>query len=245
MEDLQRNEALAEDAVSGPEAEIDLIEILLGLVGKWKTILAVALLGAALMAFFSCVIADPVYEATSKLYVLNAKDSAINLSDLQIGSYLTADYQQVFDAWEVHEMVRQNLGLDHTYKQLKNMLTIENPSNTRILHITVSDTDPEFAAMLANEYAYVAKKYISETMETDEPKVLSEALTPVEPVSPKTARNIVLGFFVGMFLVCGVIVIQHLLDDKLRTSEDISRYIGIPTLAVIPQNGTVNQKARK
>ena len=84
---------------------------------------------------------------------MSRTDSAINLSDLQIGSYLTSDYQEVFKTWEVHEQVLQNLGLDYEYEQLENMLSITNPADTRVLYITVNSDDPEEATAMANEYA--------------------------------------------------------------------------------------------
>ncbi len=219
-----------------PEIEVDLVELFLRLVEKWKQIVAGALIGALIMLVYSFVIATPVYEATSKLYVMSSSDSAINLSDLQIGSYLTSDYTEVFKTWEVHEIVRQNLGLDYTREELSGMLTISNPGDTRVLYITIENTDPEEAALLANEYAAVAKQYISATMRTDEPSQFSEALVPQYPVSPRKALNVILGFALGTLAVSAFFVVQFLLDDKIKTADDIRRYTGLPTLAVVPDN---------
>lgn len=220
------------------DTEIDLLELFYRLVERWKYIVAAACVGALIMIVYSFVLATPIYEATSKLYVMTASDSAINLSDLQIGSYLTSDYQEVFDTWEVQEMVLQNLGLDYTYQQLSEMITISNPSNTRILNVTAKHSDPQLAARLANEFASVAGRYISETMKTDEPSLLSEALTPAKPVSPKKAMNTILGFLIGALLMIAVVTIQFIMDDKVKTAEDIRRYADLPTLALVPVNGT-------
>lgn len=236
MEEKKLKKVKEEVMTDSGVAEIDLVEVFFALLEKWKLIVVVALIGALGMAVYSYNIATPIYQATSKIYVLNSSDSAINLSDLQIGSYLTNDYKNVFDTWEVHEMVMQNLGLDYTYGQMKAMLTIDNPANTRILHITVRNADAELAADLANEYAHVAKKYISQTMETDEPKILSEALTPKSPVSPHKMRNIAVGFIGGAFLVCAIIIVMRVFDDKIKTADDIGRSTGLPTLAVVPKN---------
>jgi len=218
------------------DIEVDLVELCLRLLEKWKSIAIGALIGAIIMMTYSFVLATPVYEATSKLYVLSSSDSAINLSDLQIGSYLTSDYAEVFKTWEVHEIVRQNLGLTYTRKQLSDMLTVSNPGDTRVLYITVANKNPAEAALLANEYASVAKQYISATMRTDEPSEFSEALVPEEPVSPRKAVNTILGFIVSGLLVCAYYVVRFLLDDKIKTADDIRRYTGLPTLAVVPDN---------
>ena len=217
--------------------EIDLLELFYRLVERWKYILTAACVGALIMIVYSFILATPIYEATCKLYVMTASDSAINLSDLQIGSYLTSDYQEVFGTWEVQEMVLQNLGLDYTYQELSEMIAITNPSNTRILNVTAKNSDAQLAARLANEFASVAGRYISETMKTDEPSLLSEALTPVKPVSPRKTLNTILGFLIGALLMVVIVTVQFIMDDKVKTAEDIRRYADLPTLALVPVNG--------
>ena len=75
----------------GGEETIDLIELLNRILDHWLLVAICALVGAAIMGVYSFYIATTMYQSTAKLYVVNSKDSAINLSDLQIGSYLTGD----------------------------------------------------------------------------------------------------------------------------------------------------------
>lgn len=226
-------------------ATIDLIELIYWLADHVRRILAAALAGAMLMALYSFVIASPVYKATSVLYVLNSSDSAINLSDLQIGSYLTSDYREVFDMWEVKEMVLQRLDLDYSYGKLGSMLEVSNPTNTRMLYITVSSESPEEAAQMANAYAEVAREYISATMQTDTPSLMSQALTPTSPVLPRKKLNLFLGAVAGAFLMTLVLMVQFILDDKLKTNEDIARYLQTPVLAVVPENRKTPSRQRR
>jgi capsular polysaccharide biosynthesis protein len=55
-------------------------------------------------------------------------------------------------------MVIKNLGLSFTYPQLQSMLSITNPKDIRILHITVTSDSVIEAINIANEYASVAQK---------------------------------------------------------------------------------------
>ena len=197
------------------------------------------------MLLVSLFFLTPQYEATSKLYVMARNDSAVNLSDLQIGSYLTSDYQEVFKTWEVHEQVLQNLGLDYEYEELEDMLTITNPSDTRILYITVTSDDPVEATNMANEYANVARNYIYEMMGTEEPSLFSVALEPLEPVSPRKMLNTVLGGLVGGLLMAAILVVRFIRDDKIKTADDITNYIGIPTLAIVPALGSQRKSSAK
>lgn len=244
--ELQRIDQRNNEAVeNSKEIEIDLMELFFRLLENAKKIIAGALVGMLIFGAYSFLLATPMYEATCKIYVMSASDSAINLSDLQIGSYLTSDYQEVFKTWEVHEQVIRNLGLDYNYIELENMLTVTNPSDTRILAITVTSSDPAEAKAMANEYAAVASRYISQTMETDEPSVLSQALQPTKPVSPRKMFNTALGLLLGALVMIAVVTVQFILDDKIRTDDDIRKHTGMATLAIVPTNGEFEVPARR
>ncbi len=232
-----------EDAQNGQEKEIDLIELLYFLLGKFKYILLAAVFGAVLAFLYTLFLVTPQYEAKSELYVTNSADSVLNLSDLQIGSYLASDYIEVFDTWEVKQKVIDNLSLgsEYTYKALGGMVHVVNPSNTRILRITVTSPDPDMAMKIADEYAAVVRDYVSEIMSTEKPNILSSALKPVSPVSPSKTRNTLIGFLLGAVLLGAVFVVQFVMDDKIKSTDDILRYAGLPTLAVIPLAGQGNK----
>ena len=58
------------------------------------------------------------------------------------------------------------------------MITVSNPEDTRILYITARHPDSQTAADIANAYATAAKRFIVQTMKTDEPSTFSIALVP-------------------------------------------------------------------
>ena len=152
-QELDRKQTWAGQPEESGADEIDLVELLYRLIEKWKIIVLACVLGALIAGVYTIYFVTPMYTATSKLYVVNAKDSAINLSDLQIGNYLASDYTEVFSNWHVHEMVLQRLGLDYTYSELAGMVSVTNPQDTRILYINVVSADPQEAKDLADTYA--------------------------------------------------------------------------------------------
>ena len=216
------------------ETEIDPIELIRQLLAHIGLILFIGILCMAIAGVYTLYYVTPIYESTAKLYVLNSGDSAINLSDLQVGTYLASDYIEVFNTWEVHAMVIQNLDLPYTNEEMQDMLTVSNPSNTRILYITFKSPDPREAMEIANEYAEVAIQFISKTMATEEPNIMSEALEPVYPTTPKKTLNIILGFLVGIVLSMGAITLRFVIDDKIKTADDIRKFSDLPVLAVVP-----------
>lgn len=252
MSDQRKRRSQAAEAVRAPMPgapagdTIDLIELMYRLLGRWKLIVCLALVFAVAAGAYTMYFVTPMYQATSTIYVLSRSDSAINMADLQIGTALTSDYIKVFKMWEVHEEVISNLDLPYTYTEMRSMLSVVNESGTRMLDITFTSPSAEEAAAVANEYAKVASQYIADTMATDKPNMMSVALVPSNPVSPNKTRNILLGFLLGGMLACGMVTVQMLMDDKYKTAEDIRRYTGLATLAVIPvENGAGKKGAKK
>lgn len=220
--------------VESDEETIDLLELLYALLGKWREIAAATVACALIAAIGVLFFVTPKYQASSTIYVISRKDSAINISDLQIGTALTDDYIQVFHMWEVQEKVISNLDLPYTYNQLDGMLSVTNASNTRMLEITVTSESAQEAADIANEYAEVVRDYIAKKMATDKPSIMSTALVPTVPVSPNKTKSILLGALLGFVVSAGVIVVITLLDDTYKTTDDIKKYTGLVTMAVIP-----------
>ena len=247
QQDTTMQERIAPAAQRAAEQDkdtIDLLELALGLLEHWKLIAVTAVTGAVLMALYTFFLVTPMYKATATIYVVSRNDSVLNFSDLQVGSELTSDYIKVFEMWEVHEKVISNLDLDYTYTNMASMLSVTNTSDTRMLDITVTNPDPEEAAAIANEYADVGAKYISEKMKTDEPTLMSSARVPENPFSPNKAKNILLGFVVGFVLACGVVVVRILLDDTYKTAEDIRKYAGLVVLASVPMAENAQPKEK-
>src|SRR5699024_8197569 len=157
-----------------------------------------------------------------------------SITDLQFGSQLTKDYSMLITSRSVLEEVIDNLGLDMGYGALKGNVSINNPDETRILQITVTNPDPELAKELADELAAVSSEYIGDKMEVVPPKIIEEAEVPTSQASPSLSRNVMLGALAGLVLPAGVVTLMTIMDDSLRSEDDIERYLKIPTLASIP-----------
>ena len=214
---------------------INLIELFYYLLSKLHLILLGMILGAVLLGSYAAHRITPVYTATSKLYIMGTTGSSI-IADLQIGTVLTMDYQEVFKTWEVHQMVNEELGTNYSYSALQSMITVSNPEDTRILYITARHPDSQTAADIANAYATAAKRFIVQTMNTDEPSTFSIALVPGVASGGGITGYVIRGILLGTLLAGGLLVLVFLLDNRPKSPEDVMRYANIPTLAVIPAN---------
>jgi len=226
------------------ELSVDLLELMFHILSKIKYVILAMVLGALLAGGYAFFLKTPVYQATAKLYIMNQDGLSIDMSALNIGKALTMDYQEVFKTWEVHEMVRGMLQLDYSYTQMQKMLTVSNPSDTRLMYITVKNTDPQLATDMANAYATAAKTFIYQTMETIEPNEFSIALVPSAATGMSKSHYVVLGGVGGALAVIVLLVLLFLLDDRPQTPDDITKVAGIPTLAIVPRETTI-AKSRK
>ncbi|MBR6666875.1 MAG: hypothetical protein IKL25_00695 [Clostridia bacterium] len=216
------------------ELEIDLVELMYRMLEKIKWIIGAALVGMLVSGIFTKFFVTPVYEATAKLYVQEAKDKVVDLSAINLSTQLAADYVQVFNNWHVHHAVITELGLPYSYREIQRMLTINTPEKTRIIEITVTSTDPQEAYDIAMAYAKHAPIFIEARMETSRPNIFEEPRVPTRPSAPNMTINVFIGTFLGAAIAVAVIFIQFVSDDRVRNAEMLQKRLGLATLGMMP-----------
>lgn len=219
------------------EMEIDLLDLAYVLLDKIHYIILCLLAGAVLLNAFSFFCIRPTYQATAKMYVVSASnDSVVDLTDLNIGTSLTSDYEQLMLSYPVLDQVIDELDLDMETEDLAQMVTLENPQDTRILNVTATSTDPVEAMNIANKLTEVSVEYLPETMSTNPPNIAQQAQLPDEKAAPSYARYTLIGALLGAILYCAYLTVRYLLDDTIRTSEDMEKYFGVVPLTSIPDS---------
>lgn len=231
------------------EVEIDIGELFRVLIHKiWIIILTAFVFGAAIL-IYTVFLTKPQYQSTTKVYILNKQDSggSVTYSDIQLSSTLSKDYEQLVTSRYVIEGVIKELKLADTYEQLVTRVSASNATDTRIIAITVTDSDPAQAQKIANAVRDLAAEHIREVMEIEAVNVVDEANYPEEAISTSYIKKTMIGVIAGMVISSIIIVIHHLLDDTIKTSDDIERYLGLSTLALIPvdEEQTNNQKKKR
>ena len=217
------------------ETEIDLIDLAWALLDKIHYIVLCFLIGAVIMNAYSYFLVRPTYKSTAKMYVVSAsKNSVVDLDALNIGTSLTADYEQLMLSYPVLEQVINKLNLDMDSDTLAKMITLENPTDTRILNINVVSTDPKSARDIANTLMDVSVDYLPKTMSTNAPNVAQKAKLADHKDGPSYTKYTVIGALAGAFLYCMYLVVKYLMDDTIHTADDKEKYFDIVPLAVIP-----------
>lgn len=216
------------------EIEIDLKELFYILKEKFLLILAVGLLVSCLSCAVTVFLMPPVYTSTSSILVLTKETTLASLADLQMGSQLTNDYEVLITSRPVLERVIKNLNLDMEYQDLREDIAINNPTDTRILEVAVESPSPRSARRIVNELTQIASEFIGEKMEVVPPKIIEEGELPIEKTSPILWINALIGLLIGLICCAGLLAVMAVLDDTIKTEDDVEKYLGIPTLAVVP-----------
>ena len=233
------------------EVEIDLLGLCLMLLHYLPVILPAALLTALCAYLYTSLLVAPAYQSTTQVYILNRTESStITYSDVQLGTQLTSDYAQLIRSRYVLEEVIQTMDLPMSYEGLSGKVSVSTPEDTRIVAITVTDNDPVRAMEIANAVREAASEHIMNVMDIQAVNVVETANLPTQPSGPNTSRNVLLGGMLGAVLAAGILTVRYLLDDTVKTTEDVERYLGLSVLAVIPLNegeadGKKHRKTRR
>ncbi len=223
------------------EFEIDLIELLYYFRSKLVTILAIFFASALIAGLITHYFITPKYQATSMLYMVSASsDSVVDLTDLNLGTSLSADYEKLLHIRPIFEEIIEEEKLSYTYDELLSMVTISTIENTRILTVTVTSTDPAEAQSIANDLAEKAVTYLPKLMETSAPNIAEYAIYPEGKSSPSLPKNTMLGALIGLVLTLGVLTVMFVMDDTLQSAEDVEKVFGIMPMTVIPEGNIQN-----
>ncbi len=227
--------------------EIDLLELFRELLRHWFAICVAVVAGGVLAYSYSRFLIVPQYESTATMYILTKETTLTSLADLQIGTQLTSDYKVVVTTRTVLQNTIDSLGLTDTLSvnQFKGKITVENPTGTRMLLITVKDPDPVRAKDLANTLAGNSSDFIADIMEITPPKIIEEGIVAQQKSSPSNGRNAAIGALIGFVIAAGIVTVFFLMNDAVTTEDDVRKYLELSVLASLPNRKEGTSKKDK
>ena len=227
------------------EDVIDLLDLGRALLRRWWAIALCLVIGAAAAFGGTKLLITPQYTATSMIYILSESTSITSMADIQIGDSLAQDFMIIGKSRPVVEKVIKQLDLNASYEAVASTIVFENPADSHILKISVTNPDPKLAADISNAVAEVTRAQIADVMGTDEPNTLEEAIVPVSPSSPNTMKNTMMGALLGAVLAAGLIIVLYLMDDTIKDEDDVKKYLQMNTLAALPMEKRRRGKSGK
>ncbi|MCE2321664.1 capsular polysaccharide biosynthesis protein [Streptococcus thermophilus] len=221
--------------------EIDVLALLHKLWTKKLLILFTAFYFAAFSFLGTYFFIRPTYTSTTRIYVVNQATDNNNLSaqDLQAGTYLVNDYKEIITSNDVLSEVIKDEKLNMTEVELAKMISVNIPTDTRLISISVNAKTGQDAQTLANKVREVASEKIKKVTKVEDVTTLEEAKLPESPSSPNIKLNVLLGAVLGGFLAVVGVLVREILDDRVRRPEDVEDALGMTLLGIIPDTDKI------
>ena len=215
------------------QEEIDLLELLRLLRKHLVLVILLPLATAGVVAVGSIFLPNE-YTATTTMYVLSKTDDQqvpLTQSDLSAGQMLTNDVATILRSDRVRHDVAQQFGLESLGGY---SLSVTSSTTTRVITLSVTANDPRNAAEVANALVEATSRVATEVMQIEAVNVIDSAKTPTVPSGPRRTLYTAVGFMAGLFAAVAIVVIQDMLDTRIRNGQDVEELVGVPVVGHFP-----------
>lgn len=223
---------------------MDLVHLLLKNISK---IVIVGILTAAIAFGYTKTMVVPQYRSSAKMVIkVVSAESLTTFNDVQIAVGLVNDCVEIICSRQVMQEIIDELDLNYTPDQLLSQISITAPEDTRVLKISVTNSDPELAKDIAAAVCAAAESKVASYVGVDSIKTFEKPTTPTAPYSPNVLKNTLMGAFFGMCAVAAILVFMKLINNKIYTQEDVEQMLGLSVFSTIPYiEENVDKKRRK
>lgn len=218
--------------------EINLKDLFSYFISKIIIVIITFLLLVILSIVNNKFIKIPEYSSSTTIVLtINSEsdiDTSISQNDITINQKLVATYRQIIKSRRVLDQVIENLDLDYEASELSKKISVTNETDTELLKITVSNTDPELASTIADEIAKVFSDEIVDIYNIKNVSIIDKSLISEYPYNISLYKDMVIFGMLGIILGLGIIFIMFYFDTTIKSSDEIQEKLGLPLLGVVP-----------
>jgi capsular polysaccharide biosynthesis protein len=223
------------------EQEIDLRQIWEIIKKRWLLFVAIPLVAALISGVISFYLLQPIYQTSATLIVgkkeVPVSEEELNRQLLEANRLLAKTYGEIAKSRTIREQVIKQLGLKLTADQLNSKISVNQVEDTEILEITVTHTDPQLAADIANATVWHFTAAVIKIKKIDSVSVIDKAVAPTIPIKPNKMRNILIAYILGLIIALGLSSWLEYLDNKINSSKEAEELLGLLVLGVIQDYG--------
>lgn len=222
--------------------EINLTELVTAIVRKiWLVILCALVVGIGAYIYTDNFV-EPQYRTSVKIYVNNKESttnaSGVSANDLATSQRLVLTYVNILRSDtvldKVADKIHETTGKRVSAAAIRGTMTAGAMEETEIFEVFISNPNPEMCAVVANAIADVAPAEIAYFVEGSSTKIVDYAKVPGAPYSPNVTQNTMIGMIAGALVAVAVVVLQTLLDVRIKGEEDLALISKAPVLGMIP-----------
>ena len=223
------------------QIKIDIIDFLFTILKQWKILVCVVVIFAAIFYIYTELAVDKLYtsDVTVWTYSGEVTDSGLSSSQLTVAKTLVANYNQVLHSYDFLTDVAELTELNYTPKKISSMLNVSLISDTTVMKISVTSTDPAHSEKLAQTIAELSIIRLPSYYEQGKFFMIDSAKLPETPSSPNVFLNTFIGGFLGGVIFVAIVFIYCMFNDKISDGAELASRFGIPFLGSIPDQDTI------
>lgn len=202
----------------------------------WIVVLAALLTAGS--AYLWSQFQEPEYKATALLLV---RADSLDFGRLQASKQVLSSFTKRIRSERTAFPVVERLKLDLNPYDVLGQLAVSSDQNQLTIQIDATNREADIAGQIANGFAeeFVDEIEQANSVQRREDQIKVEVIQRAGVgglVAPKPMINAVAGGLLGFLLGGFVVLALELLDDTIKTREDIERYVGkdIYLLAQVP-----------
>lgn len=222
--------------------ELDLKELFNIFWERKLEIVVILLISMVIGAVYSYFIVEPTYTSYTTLLLtqINSENSeSITQTDLSLNSKLVSTYSELIKSNAVLREVIDSLNIHNLDEEtLKNNIKVSAVTDTEMIKITVTNTNPSNAEIIANKIAEVFSDKIADIYKINNVYVVDKAEASQEPSNINHTKDIAIFMFIGIVIACGYVLLVNMIDNTVKTEADIEKITGLKVLASIPNYDT-------
>ena len=216
--------------------EIDLLELFRAVLKYIKLIIVLCIvfgLGGFLGTKF---LITPTYTASTSIYLTPqiSESGSLDYNSQMANSKLVTNVVNLLTQNNVMSEVAKDVGMENA-ASVKKCISVTNETNTEIVTVTATTTDPKLSKDIANGTVNTFIKTMQKNLNVRNIEIVDKAKLSYVPSGPSIKKNTMLATMVGFVLGCGYAVLRFLFDNRLRTKEEAEKYLGIPVFCEIPE----------
>ena len=182
-------------------------------------------------------IKKPLYTTYTTIILTKSNETqtstTITQNDILLNQKLVETYTRIIKSKLVLDQVISETGITYTAEELGQNVAVEAYENTEMLKISVTDSDPELAASIANSIAQVFSGEVAKIYQMNNISVIDIAQVPEEVSNNTLTRDFFIALFISIFGSIGVIFIIYYFDDSIKLTDDLEEEIGMPVIAKV------------
>ena len=132
---------------------------------------------------------------------------------------------------------------------IRSYISISADEDSPFVAVTATTPDPILSAVVSNAVIYYYEDYVkTQIMGTMNPntglmeenpdvktEITSRGRIPTSASNINLVSNIIVSFLVGVVLICAILIVFFIFDDKIKTPDDVQKRLGLNVLGAIPE----------